>query len=328
MELRQPGECVVQDVLADRAGRLAVQVDQVAPRVAVGLEVWAEACQIVAGGAEVVVDDVERHGQSCPVAGINETFQTVRAAIDLVLGEPEHAVIPPVPLPVEVVDRQDLHVGNAQPYEVVEPFDRGIEGASCRERADVQLVEHGAGKAMSGPAGVGPGKVVGIEPAHGVNTVRLTPRSRVRQHLLVLIQPESVVAARQGFGHVRLPPAAISGFEVSGHHRVTKRLSGFAGLYRDTNPSGVRRPDAHFGHRASGLRGAHQGFSASSRATGYRERASATDSTPSYLAPVNTSRYWPGGRGRLASPQPPDADRPAGSRVAMVMAPPRSNATR
>src|SRR6185436_4165462 len=210
--------------------------------------------------------------------------------------------------------------------QVVESPDRGVEGAGRGERADVQLVDHRAGKVVAGPPGVLPREVVGVEPARLVRAVRLPPGPRVGQRLLVVVQQETVVAARQRLCYVCPPPAIRPRFEICcaasppGHPRVMHGRAGFVWFgYRDPHPGGPGRPYADLWHQDS---------SASNSATGYWPRASATHTLPVWREPVNTSRYRPGGRVRPASPQPPLADRPAGSRVASVIAPPRSKATR
>ena len=141
MELVQPHEGVVEDVVPDRAGVCAVEVDQVTPGVAPGLEVRPESGQVVPGRAEVVVDDVEHDGQAPAMAGVDEPFQAVRTAVALVDRVPEHPVIAPVPFAVEVVDRQQFDVGDAEFGEIVQSFDRGVERALLGERSDVQFVD-------------------------------------------------------------------------------------------------------------------------------------------------------------------------------------------
>ena len=78
----------------------AVEVDRRAPRrgVAVG-EVRAEAAEVVARRAEVVVDHIEEDGQAARVAGIDQAFQPLRAAVGVMGGVEVHAVIAPPPAP-------------------------------------------------------------------------------------------------------------------------------------------------------------------------------------------------------------------------------------
>src|ERR1035437_2511492 len=234
--------------------------------------------QMVAGRAGVVEGAVDHPGRPGAMAGVDEPFQPVRAAVGLVHGIPEHAVVAPVPLAIEVVDRQDLHVSDAQPDQVAESFDRGVEGAPLGERADVQLVDHRVRKAVAGPVSVGPGEVVGVELAGLVDAMGLSPGSWVGQYLPAAVQQESVWAARKCLRHVCSPPAAVSRFEVCGRCMALEAFARFAD--RDLHPSCTGRPDTYFGH---------QDFSASNRATGYSPSASASASCPEQLEPVNTS---------------------------------------
>ena len=60
----------------------AIEVDRRAPRrgVTVG-EVRAKAAEVVARRAEVIVDHIEEDGQAARVAGIDQAFQPLRAAV-------------------------------------------------------------------------------------------------------------------------------------------------------------------------------------------------------------------------------------------------------
>ena len=126
----EPHPDVVEDVAAHLRRVLAVEVDQVAPRVAPGLQVGAEQREVVARGAEVVVHHVLDHPEALRVAGVDEAAVGVGAAVLLVHGEPADAVVAPVVGAVEGVDRQQLDEVDAEVDEVVEPLDRRSRG--CR----------------------------------------------------------------------------------------------------------------------------------------------------------------------------------------------------
>ena len=112
--------------------------------------------QVVAAGAEVVVDDVQQHGQAAAVAGVDEPLQRVRAAVGLVHRVPGHPVIAPVPDAVDRVHRQQLDVGDAQLDQVIQPLDRRVQRGARGERADVQFVDHRARPAPGRPSPVVP----------------------------------------------------------------------------------------------------------------------------------------------------------------------------
>ena len=119
-------------------------------------EVGAEAVEVGAGRAEVVVDDIQHHAHAAQVAGVHEPLERVRAAVVLGDGVPADAVVAPVAGAVDGVDRQHFDEVDAQLGQVVEPPDRGVERARLGERADVQLVEHAAGQLAPRPRPVGP----------------------------------------------------------------------------------------------------------------------------------------------------------------------------
>ena len=153
----EPHPHVVEDQPAHLGRALAVEVHQVAPGVAALLEVGAELRQVVAGRSEVVVDDVLDDAEPGRVAAVDEPLVAVGAAVRLVHGRPQHAVVAPVVGAVDGVDRHHLDEVDADRAQVVQAPERRVEGALRGEGADVELVDHRARQLATGPAVVGPG---------------------------------------------------------------------------------------------------------------------------------------------------------------------------
>ena len=125
-----PHQGVVDHVATDL---VLVEVDRGTPCVRLAVtKVRAEHGQVVAARTEMVVHDVLDHGETERMAGVDEALVRGRAAVALVDGVPEHAVVPPVPRPVEGVDRQHLHEVDAQFDEMGESPDRRVERALGR----------------------------------------------------------------------------------------------------------------------------------------------------------------------------------------------------
>ncbi len=189
------------------------------PQIVLPGEVGAEAVEVGARGAEVVVDDVEHHAEAPRVAGVDEPLERVRAAV--VLGDrvPAHPVVAPVARAVDGVEREHLDEVDAQLGHVVEARDGGVEGARVGERADVQLVEHAARHLLPGPGAVGPEEGLLVVQLRGpVHPVGLAAGARVGQRRRVVVEQVGVVAARRRVD-VRPPPArAVT------HHRVRHAL--------------------------------------------------------------------------------------------------------
>ena len=135
-------------------------------------EVGAELGEVVPARSEVVVDDVLHDREPRRVRGVDEALIGRRPAVRLMHGVPEDAVVAPVPLAVEAVDRKQLDVRHAELDQVVEPADRGIQRPLRGEGADVELVDQPAGELAAGPRVVGPG-----ERARGRNA----PTARARR---------------------------------------------------------------------------------------------------------------------------------------------------
>src|SRR6266567_5275508 len=80
--IAQPHDGVVAEQAADLAAPGAIQVYSGSPWSGVaGREVRAETAEVITGRAEVVVDDVQQHGEPDCVARVDETLQGVRTAV-------------------------------------------------------------------------------------------------------------------------------------------------------------------------------------------------------------------------------------------------------
>ncbi len=104
--------------------------------------------EVVPVGPEVVVDDVEEDHQAEAVRRIDQRLQIVGRAIGRVRREGQHAVVPPVALAGEIVDRHQLDRGDAELGQLRQH--RGHAGEAA-EGAGMQLVEHGFRPAAAAP---------------------------------------------------------------------------------------------------------------------------------------------------------------------------------
>ena len=179
----QPHGGVVQDVAAHLVRVRAVQVDRVAPGVALPrLQVGPEPGKVVSAGAEVVVDHVLDDAQAGGVGGVHEALVRGGSAVAFVHGVPEDAVVAPVVGAVEAVDRQQLHEVDAQLRQVVQLPGGGVQCSLRRERAHVEFVDHGALEPAARPLPVRPLVAAGVERAReGVDAGGLAPGPGVRQ---------------------------------------------------------------------------------------------------------------------------------------------------
>ena len=232
----QPHQRVVDDVPPDGPGVHSVEVDPVTPVVAALGEVRAESRQVVATRSEMVVDDIQDHGEPVAVGGVDEALQPVGAAVGLVGRVPADTVVAPSAAAAEGVDGHQLDVADSQLDEVCKMRDRRVERPGRGERADVQLVDDRSRQRPAGPRLVRPLVVVGVPAAGLMDAVGLPARSGVGQDRVVAIEQESVVGAVRDLD-VDAPPAV-----VLGPHLV--RLAAHPG----PDPLGQRRPDPQLGH--------------------------------------------------------------------------------
>ena len=134
-----------------------IEVERSAPRGMVPVaEVGSKPRQEVADRAEVVVDDIQDHGQAGQMARVDKTLHRLGTAIGLVGREQVDAVVTPAARAGELGHRHDLDRIHAELDQVGEALDRGIERSGGGERADVKLVQDEAFKWAAAPAGVAP----------------------------------------------------------------------------------------------------------------------------------------------------------------------------
>ena len=202
VEVADPLLGALQRPLAHRVRVLVVVVDRLAPRrLVVRREVRAERAQRRgAGGADVVVDDVEQHGQALAVRGVDELLQPVRPAVGGLRGGDVDAVVAPAVAARELADRHHLDRRDAELAQLAQVRDRGLERALGREGADVQLVEDELADRRRAPVGVGPRERAGVEQARRAAQARPAASASTGRGA-VAVEHELVVRARLRLDH-------------------------------------------------------------------------------------------------------------------------------
>ena len=237
----------LQRPLADGVRVLVVVVDRLAPRrLVVRGEVGAERLQrLGAGGADVVVDDVEQHREALGVGGVDQALQPLRAAVGGLRGRQVDAVVAPAVAAGELGHRHQLDRRHPELAQAAQMRDGGVERPRGSEGADVQLVDHQVVDAGRRPALVGPLEGGGVEqPRRPAQALRLPAAAGVGQ--LGAVDQVRVVRARL---HRRLVHA------VAG---VLERV--LAPVHPQADPLGVRRPDAELGAAVAEGEGAEAAF--------------------------------------------------------------------
>ena len=126
VEVADPALGALQHPLAHAVGARVVEVDRLAPErlVLVG-EVGAERLErLRAGGADVVVDDVEQDREALGVGGVDEPLEALRAAVGRVRGRQVDAVVAPAVRARELGDRHQLDRGDAELAQAAQVRDR------------------------------------------------------------------------------------------------------------------------------------------------------------------------------------------------------------
>ncbi len=241
----QPHQGVVAEEAPHLVAARVLEVDGVAPGSAVAVgQVGAELRGVVSHRPEVVVDHIDQNGKAAGMAGVDEALEAVGAAVVIVHGEQGDAVVAPAIFAGKLDDGHQLDMGDAQFKEIVEPFDRGVEGSRGGEGADVHLVDDGAGERRPLPALVAPRECfVVVEPRRAVNSMGLPQTARIGIGGWIVVEQKGVVGAAVGRFDRCLPPSCI----VRASHGI-QRVADF-----DGHLVCVGRPHAEFMHRFAPL---------------------------------------------------------------------------
>jgi len=123
-------------------------------------EVGAELTEVVPVGAQVVVNDVETHGEALRVRSIDKPLQGGRSAVRIVHGIQGDAVVAPTAIAGERRDRHEFDHLDTTSGQILESLcgDR-VKSPGGGEGADVKLVGDGAARIPPGPRAVGPGEL-------------------------------------------------------------------------------------------------------------------------------------------------------------------------
>ena len=232
--LAEPVERVVEEQVADAARARVVEVHGPAPRrlVPVG-EDGPERGEVGAVRAEVVVDDVEEHGQALAVRRVDEPAQVVGPAVGVRRRVERGAVVAPAPLAGEVGERHELDGRHAHLRQRGQLLAHAVERAGRGERPDVELVDDEVRQRGRGPAPVGPRERSEVDHlARPVDALGLVPRGRVGERVPA-VEREPVAVARCHGVHERLVVPVARRVERGG-----------AAVEDDVDAAGGRGPDA------------------------------------------------------------------------------------
>ena len=178
VELVHPVACVLDDEAAYLVAVGAVVVHCRPPRCAVCIrEVRAVLGEVVPLGADVIVDDVERHREPGRVRGVDQALEGVGASVAVLRREELHAIVAPVPRAGKLRDGHQLDDGDSEIAKLREPRDDRVEGSFGSEGPDVELVDDEVGHLESRPLAVRPRERIRIDYARrAVDAVRLRSR--------------------------------------------------------------------------------------------------------------------------------------------------------
>ncbi len=142
------------------------------------------AVQVIAVGAEVVVDHIENHRQTMAVGRVDQVFELFGRAVGGLRCVKQNPVIAPVTLAGELRQRHQFDSGNTQLDQVFQMLLNLAETAEC---PDVQFVDHRLIPRSTLPGAVLPPIGEGIDHhAVAVDIARLGAGGRVRHRKLAI----------------------------------------------------------------------------------------------------------------------------------------------
>jgi hypothetical protein len=214
VELLDPVAGVGEKERAHGPAVRAVEVERLAPLrlVAVGEVVVRVLGEVVAVRAEVVVHDVEDHGQAIGVRVIHEPPRVVGRSVEARGREEVDAVVAPAELPGEIADRHDLDDGDPDLGQVAQFAARGLPRPLGGEGAHVHLVDHLPADTPALPPRVGPPIRRRVDHHRGpVRPLGLEARSGIGEPR-VPVEHVPVSRSRRGVGHDRAEvPGSLGG---------------------------------------------------------------------------------------------------------------------
>ena len=237
-KLVEPVERVLTEEGANPAALVAVEVDRAPPggRVPGAEELGRVESQVVAVGPEMVVDDVEEHGEAAGVAGLDERLERSGTAVSALGCEGEHAVVTPAPASRKITERHELDGGDSESGQVIEARRRGVERPLGREGSDVELVENQLLPRAPPPSAVGPLEGLRIDHlARPVDVVRLKARGRVG-HETLAVDAVAIPAAGTPVRHLDADPALGISLDRNGRTVVEAELDTAGGGRPEREP--------------------------------------------------------------------------------------------
>ena len=159
--------------------------------------ILGELSDVIAFGAEVVVNHVENDAQAGGVSLIDEAAEVVGPAVKPGRREQVDAVVTPAETAGEVGHRHHFQHRHAEVGQFLQFTGGRFVSPLLRERADVHLIDHLTLQAGAAPVLVGPGERRRIDDLRrAVRPLRLEARRGIRIGRGVVVQAEAVEAPR------------------------------------------------------------------------------------------------------------------------------------
>ena len=112
--------------------------------------------QVIAVGAEMVVDDVEDDGETVRVRVVNELPEVIRRSVPVIWSEQCDTVVAPAEPAWKLRDGHDLDHADPEFAQLGEMRSCGGVRTVRSESPDVHFVEHSASERRPLPAGIAP----------------------------------------------------------------------------------------------------------------------------------------------------------------------------
>src|SRR5215472_3587834 len=138
--------------------------------------------KVVAFGAKMVVDHVQRDGDPMRVSCVDQPLQLFWTSIAILWGKKISAVISPVSSAWELCDGHDFKRGDAEVDQFRHVRDHSIEASLPGVSTNVKLIKDTRCKGTAFPVLIGPLECACVDQLRGaVDALRLKTRRRIGQ---------------------------------------------------------------------------------------------------------------------------------------------------
>src|SRR5690606_3907326 len=200
MKILQPVQCIVDEVFTNTVAPGIVKVDRIPPWRAIFVgEIWTIPQKAISFWPKMIIDHIEKDGESLRMASVYEPLQTVRTAIGILYGIRENTIVSPVPFAGKLRHGHQLQRVDAERKQIIKAGNDGVKSSLISKRAHVKFVQYKFAKRNAAPGIIRPAESIVVDDLGGsMYGFRLIERHRVGQIIAIVGYEVIPPPGRQG----------------------------------------------------------------------------------------------------------------------------------